>query len=365
MMLSSSILFRYLARNFLKWFFVVSFAVMTIIVLVDISELLRKSASKPDVNFKILLQILIFKFPSLIQRVLPFITFFSSILTFWMLNRSQELTIIRAAGLSIWQTLMPLIGVSFLVGGIDLLLVNPISSKMLSYYNQLDDFHFHGKKESFTVSETGLWMREIKKDQHLFFHIKKINLEKKLFNEIKITVFDSKNHFIESISSESGTLNKGNISLKSVWNVRPHQLPQHYKEMDFPTTITFDTIRSTGVTPASISFWRLPRAAQILESSGISGLKYVLYWHALLSRWGLLAAMVILAASCSLRSLRQQGTIYLMVIGAIVAFLLYFLRDITYALGLSGKLPIILSAWLPFAISMIIGVTVLLYSEEG
>ncbi|MBN9343013.1 MAG: hypothetical protein BGO76_02340 [Caedibacter sp. 38-128] len=361
----SLVLFRYLARNFLKWFFIVAFAVMTIIILVDLSELLRKSASKPDINFKILFQILIFKFPSLIQRVLPFITFFSSILTFWMLNRSHELTIIRTAGVSIWQTLSPLIIVSLLIGGIDLMLVNPISSKMMLRYGQLDDYYFHGKKESLTVSETGLWIREAKKDQQLIFHMKHVNLEKKLFKGIVITIYDQKNQFIESISATSGLLNKGQLHLENVWKVVPERLPEKYQNLSFGTTISLETIKNTGAAPVSVSFWDLRTTAHLLEASGISGLKYILYWHALLSRWGWLGAMVVLAASCSLRPIRQQGTVYLLAIGAIVAFLLYFLRDITYALGASGKLPIVLSAWLPFAISMVTGITLLLYSEDG
>lgn len=365
MVVFSLVLFRYLARNFFKWFLIVAFAVMVIIVLVDLSELLRKSASKPDVNFKILFQILIFKFPSLIQRVLPFITFFASILTFWMLNRSHELTIIRAAGVSIWQTLSPLILVSLLIGGVDLMLMNPITSKMMLRYGQLDDYYFHGRKENLTVAETGVWIRESTNNQQRIFHIKHINLNEKLFKGIIIAVYSQENRFIESISATSGLLNKGTLYLENVWKVTPERLPEKYENLNFSTAISFETLKSTGVAPASISFWELPAIARLLEASGMSGLKYILYWHALLSRWGWLGAMVVLAASCSLRPLRQQGTVYLLAIGAIVAFLLYFLRDITYALGLSGKLPIILSAWLPFMISIFTGITLLLYSEDG
>ncbi|AIL13531.1 hypothetical protein IM40_08625 [Candidatus Paracaedimonas acanthamoebae] len=365
MLLFSLVLFRYLARNFLKWFLIVAFAVMAIIVLVDFSELLRKSASKSDVNFKILLQMLIFKLPSLIQSVLPFITFFSAILTFWALNRSHELTTIRAAGVSIWQTLSPLIIASLVVGGIDLMLINPISSQLMVRYGQLDDYYFHDKKENLTVSETGLWIREAKKDQQLIFHIKHVKLEKKLFKGIVITVYNQKNQFIESISANSGLLNNGQLHLKNVWKVAPEQLPEKYTNLKLPTTISLDTIKNTGASPGSVSFWELPRTAQLLETSGISGLKYMLYWHVLLSRWGWLGAMVVLAASCSLRPIRQQGTVYLFTMGAIVAFLLYFLRDITYAFGTSGKLPIALSAWFPFAISLVTGITLLLYSEDG
>ena len=115
----------------------------------------------------------------------------------------------------------------------------------------------------------------------------------------------------------------------------------------------------------SISFWDLLETEQMLNQSGLSGHKYAMYWHSLIARWVWLGIMVLLAASCSLRSIREQGTVALMTIGALSAFILYFLRDITYALGNSGTLPIALAAWTPVTISALLGITVLLHFEEG
>jgi lipopolysaccharide export system permease protein len=44
---------------------------------------------------------------------------------------------------------------------------------------------------------------------------------------------------------------------------------------------------------------------------------------------------------------------------------LYFVSDIVFALGLSAKIPILLAAWTPAAVSMIFGASMLLHLEDG
>ncbi|MGY8996061.1 MAG: LptF/LptG family permease, partial [Alphaproteobacteria bacterium] len=46
-------------------------------------------------------------------------------------------------------------------------------------------------------------------------------------------------------------------------------------------------------------------------------------------------------------------------------FLLYFLSDISLALGMSGSLPPILAAWAPAAIFAMIGSALLFHMEDG
>ncbi len=49
----------------------------------------------------------------------------------------------------------------------------------------------------------------------------------------------------------------------------------------------------------------------------------------------------------------------------LTGFLLYFLSNFVFALGLSGKLPVILAAWTPAGISLTLGVASLLHLEDG
>jgi len=56
----------------------------------------------------------------------------------------------------------------------------------------------------------------------------------------------------------------------------------------------------------------------------------------------------------------------LMIVGGVASgFLLYFVSDIVFALGLSTKIPVTLAAWTPTGESLIFGTSMLLHLEDG
>jgi len=55
----------------------------------------------------------------------------------------------------------------------------------------------------------------------------------------------------------------------------------------------------------------------------------------------------------------------LILAGSLTGFLLYFVSDVTQALGLSGILPAFLAAWSPTAVALLLGAATLLHLEDG
>jgi lipopolysaccharide export system permease protein len=49
----------------------------------------------------------------------------------------------------------------------------------------------------------------------------------------------------------------------------------------------------------------------------------------------------------------------------LTAFLLYFLSSFVFALGLSGRIPVILAGWAPAGITSMLGIAMLLHLEDG
>ena len=48
-----------------------------------------------------------------------------------------------------------------------------------------------------------------------------------------------------------------------------------------------------------------------------------------------------------------------------MGFVLYFVSDLVLALGLSGKIPAVLAAWIPAGAFTLIGVASLFHMEDG
>ena len=79
----------------------------------------------------------------------------------------------------------------------------------------------------------------------------------------------------------------------------------------------------------------------------------------------LLAAMVLFAATFSLRHTRRGGSLVMIGAGVLTGFILFVLNDVMLALGLAETIPVAMAAWLPAGISLLIGTSLLLHLEDG
>ena len=114
-----------------------------------------------------------------------------------------------------------------------------------------------------------------------------------------------------------------------------------------------------------MSFWALPGFIDTLEQAGFSALRHRLHWHALLAAPLLMCAMVLIAATFTLRHTRRGGTVFVIVGGVLTGFVLYFFSDVVFALGLSDSIPVALAAWTPSGVSTLLGLAMLFHLEDG
>lgn len=360
----SWILCRYLSKNFLRSLFIVFGIVFGIIFLFDFSELLRKASAKTDISVGVLLHLTALKVPGLIQQILPFIFFFASILCFWSLNRQNEVTALKSSGVSVWEILTPLLGTALLLGAMDLCLFNPLSSRMMMRYEHLENRYFQDGRGSLALSDSGLWVRERLHAHNNVIHIRHLDLDQKKLLSVIVIQFDDQNRFRLRIDAQTGELQGKKLILHNVWQSSPGNLPEFRPHLAVPTTLSFYSLQDSGASPGSISFWELPSFVRLLEKSGLSPHKHLLYWHSLLARLVWLLAMILLGATCSMRPVRSGTTSLFIGIGAIMAFALYFIRDMTYSLGNAQSLPVVMAAWIPVGISLLLGLSLLLHNED-
>ena len=167
------------------------------------------------------------------------------------------------------------------------------------------------------------------------------------------------------IDAKSAVLRSGNWQVKDGVRWTPGKPPQPFQHLVVPTNLTPAKIQESFASPETMSFWELPGFIHLLESSGFSAQRHRLYFNRLLSIPFLFSAMVLIAATFSLRMQRRGGATLMIVGGVGAGFMLYFISNIVFALGLSAKLPVLLAAWTPTGISLIFGVSMLLHLEDG
>ncbi|MGD1878606.1 MAG: LPS export ABC transporter permease LptG [Kiloniellaceae bacterium] len=360
----SPTLTKYIARQFLFWFGSFFFAIVAIIFLATIVDLLDRLATK-DVSLSLTLKMAFLKLPYLSQEVMPFTILFAAMATFWRLTRSHELVVARAAGVSVWQFLLPVLGSSVLIGAIAVTALNPLASILLSRYERLEANYVHNQSSMLAVSETGLWLRQADDAGQSVIHAERVKPGSVSLQQVMIFRYADQDRFVDRIDAREAQLEPGRWRLFDAWISRPGAVSQFHAELELPTDLTVDKIQESFAPPETISFWNLPGFIDLMRAAGFSATPHRLQFHRLLALPMLFAAMVLLAATFSLRPQRRGRVGVVILGGMLTGFLLYFLSNFVFAIGLSGTIPVVLAAWTPAGVSLMLGVAMLLHLEDG
>ncbi len=366
MRLSTTLSF-YIGRHFLLSFAVLFGLFLFLIVVFDAVELLRRAAARPDVTFSNIMEMAFLKLPHMGQEAFPFAVLFGGMAAFWRLTRTHELVITRGAGVSAWQFLFPVIVIAFVLGILQVAILNPLASMTLTRFERLEAQHLKGNKSFLALSRGGVWLRQANADGQSVVHsdsILQTGDEVELRNVV-VFIYQGADKFRGRIDAEKARLEDGFWHMSNAWVHSPATIPQFEKDYWLATDLTLSKIQDSFASPETMSFWDLPGFIGTLEKAGFSAVRHRLYLHTLLAAPFLMCAMVLIAATFTLRHSRQGGTTFVIAGGVLTGFVLYFFSDIVFALGLSDSIPVVLAAWTPCGVATLLGLATLLHLEDG
>ena len=359
-----STLSRYLAKMYAVAFLQLLGILLGIAYLFDTVELLRRAAKFQNVPISLTLQMGLLKLPEIGQIILPFAILFSALYTFWLLARRHELVIVRAAGLSVWQFLAPIVGVAMLIGVFHMTVINPIGAMMISRYQVLEANYLQAKENTVSIGDQGLWLRQKTDDGGVIMHAQKVKMPEWQMSDVTTFYFKQGGDFVKRLDSRSAVLEEGRWLFRDV-TVNQGGKPEKIASETLPTNLTVSEIEESFSTPEQTPFWMLPSYIRTMEATGFDSKKLRIHFQTLLAQPLLFAAMVVLAATVSLKMARFQHTTLLIGGGVVIGFVVFFASSFLKALGASDQIPVLLAAWFPPLIALALGVSVILTTEDG
>ncbi len=361
----SATLSLYLAKKFLFGIVFAFVVLMALVYLIDSVELLRRAAKIEGTGFAIAFQLAALKLPTLMMKLLPFAALFGAVWTYSSLTRSHELVVARSAGVSVWQFLAPAAAIALTVGLFAITVFNPLASVLISRYERIESAVLEGRPNQLAISSTGLWLRQAGEAGQSVIHAIGAADGGAELRDVIVFRYKGTDIFVARIDGESASLKPGKWIIHNAVESRPDKPAIKHKAYILPTDLTLEAIRDSLARPETLSFWSLPGFIKNMESAGFSALRHRLHWQSLLALPLLLCAMVLLAAAFSMRENRRGRAGLIIVSGVMASFLLYFISDIVSAFGLAGNLPIVLAAWTPTGVAMLLGLTLLFHLEDG
>lgn len=352
---------RYVFMKFLATILAVFLVVFLLIFVLDAVEVFRSVVATSALSLLGVVSLSLMRTPAVAEQVIPFATLFGAVIAFLNLSRRLELVVIRAAGVSVWQFLLPAMAAAAVVGIVAVLVFNPVSAELKS---MADEITFKTIKANRTNGEE-VWLRQKTEDGNAVIRAYRGSATEPRFLNMTIFSFDLTGGFIERYHAATAEIIGSNWALSNVRIIAPGSTAREYETLTFPTNLTADQVRQSLTPPETISFYDLPDWAARLSASGLDANRYVQQYRSLLARPFLLIAMILVAATVTLRFSRfgASGKAVLSGIGA--GFALYIVNKISADLGAVGTFSTGFAAFFPPILAGLMGVLALLYQEDG
>jgi lipopolysaccharide export system permease protein len=355
---------RYLARNFVAASFAVFAGIFVLVVLIDYIEMTRKTAGVASVSALVVAQTSLYRVPQTLERLMPFSVQIGAMACFLSLSRRLELVVARAAGVSAWQIVTPALICSIVLGALATVAYNPLAA-MLQERSKRMESELFGDRGGGLQDALGFWVTQVTPEGQSIINAASSRAEGTQLVGISVFRLTPDGHFRDRIEAREAALEDGHWLLKGVQRYTLDAPTETQDTFIIPTNLSREQVRDTFSTPETVPFWQLPEYIASSEHSGVGAAGYRLQYHKLIALPFLLAAMVLLASSVSLRLFRLGGVQKLIIGGVGAGFLLYVLQKITEDLSKADLLNPIVAAWLPVCVGGLTGLLALLYQEDG
>ena len=355
---------RYFFRRYVTttmWFLI---GMSAITFLLDFSETASCISNFPGYTLGGAVLLTAVRLPLILQQTIPFVALFVGITVLIGLNRKYELVVTRAAGISVWQFMLPFIAGSLILGVLTVVALNPLAAWGQRQATQFETA-WRGQDNAMIKALQVPWLRQISGRDDVIIGAKTVLENGTLLVDAVLIHFDSSGEVILRQDASSAKLEDGYWQLNNVIERKPGEIPVRKVSEQLRTNLKQDFIKERLTAPETIGFFDLSNRIAAAKSFGISTKALETQFNSLLSQPLLLVAMTLIAATVSLKFSRFNQSRSVILGGILSGFMLYVVTVLVKAFGSSGVVPPFVATWIPVIVALALGATILLHQEDG
>lgn len=338
-----TILDRYIAKDFLRIFFLMIISFVAVFLIVEffdrINLFLRKGAS-----FRQIALFFIYSLPQIISHVVPVAVLLSSLLTFGLLSRNLEITAMKANGVSLYRTAVPVFAISVLVCVFSFFfneLAVPYANQQAKHIKLIE---IQKKKQGGSFKQNQMWF----KNRNAIYNFGFYDYERNVIKGITINYFDRKFEVEKRIDAREAVWNGENwlfsgIMVTSFSSGMPSIERINSQVIDIPETP--EDFTSVQKKADEMGYLELRDFIKKIRAEGYDASLYITDMHGKIAFTVVNMILVILGISFSLRTERSGGVAVGFVSGIALGFSYWIVFAFSLSLGRSGTLPPLLAAW--------------------
>lgn len=356
-----------LGRYFLRRYAVIAFwnfvGVAALLFLVNITEISGRASGLKGYSALWALKIAALQIPIVMEQAVPFVALIAAMATLISLNRKYELVIARSAGISAWEFLTPIALGALIFGVLSVAVLNPIAAATFTraqeLQTQVEDADTRANPDS------RQWIKQQTEEGETIIGADAVlDGGKTLVRPVFLRIGES-GRIEERLDARRARLRDGHWDLSDVSRRRGQKAPERIDSLSLRTNLREEYIEERLSTPDALSVFQLPGKIEVARSFGLRATAFAMHFQSLLATPPLLVAMTLIAATVSMRFARMGQSATMILGGILAGFLLYVVSALVEAFGSAGIVPPVAAAWAPVVIAMFVGVTFLLYKEDG
>lgn len=359
------IIFLYLARNFLKTFFMVLLFVLALILIVDGIDQYGNVRSYGATLAECVIYVLI-RVPTNLYQFLPLVILISALSFFLNLSKHSELVALRASGISANRIVFVPVLMSFCIGLFSTFPFDPLlvgSRNIAETY--LDSFRGRPSQIVRTLKD-GVWLREVVSKDIRYIYIPEVKWNNQSFQNIEFFI-KKPGQSITHITSKIAKIEneQWNLSDAIVYPEPTQTDTNETNIIQLDTSLNFRNIFSSFSDPKRIQLKNLPEFISNLERDGydIKEAKTYYYSERMIPVFYMLMALI--GSIFALAPLRGGSTSLRAVSAISTGFVCFGVTKLCESLAKAGDVPIILGVSLIPIAGILLGTSLLLHQEDG
>jgi lipopolysaccharide export system permease protein len=339
-----SILDRYITREFSKLFSLVIATFLSLYLVIDFFEKIRMFSSN-NATFSQMGRFFLFSFPMIASQSLPIAVLVASLLTFGLMSRNNEITAMKANGISIYRVSIPILILSMIVCIMTFLMnefVTPHTNRIAEYIRLVE---IQKQKKLGAFKQNQIWY----KSKNAIYNFKTFDPEKNIIQGISISYLDDdygvskridardaswKDHKWEFKNLLITTFPKGQVPVVVKVSAMLIDLPE--EPADF-LIVQRDT--------ETMGFLELRDYIRKIKSEGYEATRYEVDLQGKIAFALVSIIVAMLGVSFSVRWGKSGGIAQGIGMGIIIAFSYWIVYAFSMSLGRSGTLSPLIAAW--------------------
>lgn len=356
---------RYFSARFLLMIGAVLMLTFGMVYVVDVVEMLRRTADIPGVSARSVAFLSLLRVPAAFEQLMPFCVLCGAMAAFLDLSRKLELYVARAIGISVWGILAPPLAIAACIGVVAVAVLNPSFAAMKKRADVVEARLFGTLATAGAGSAEATWLRQATASGRAIIKAETSTRETGRLDNVSAYLFGAPGKLESEVDAGRATLFPGMWHFDHARILVPGQESRDVATFRLPTQLRPDEVTGGKVQPLSVGFWELPAVGAAADAAGLDATGYRLQHQLLLARPLMFVAMVLVAAAFSLRFFRFGGVMRMIGGGVAAGFMLNVATKLIGDLGATGVLSPFVAAWTPPVVGAMLATTALLFGEDG